>query len=73
MKNETNSLRPPLTFGHSAPRTPKLLIAIVILAALVLAFVIGTYVVEIPPAHLLMIGLVVFWMIWRARKQWRKN
>jgi len=75
MKNQanprgwTNSLRPPLAFGQSAPRTPKLLVAVVILAATVLTFLVGTYVAEIPPAHLLIIVGALVWLFWGARKQ----
>ncbi len=68
----TDSLRPPPYF-EEARQAPRYLLAIAISAALVLAFLVLTYVAAIPPSHLLIIATGLLWLGWQIRKHRRTS
>ncbi len=69
MNQDTNSLRPPPSFGKPPPATRSFsLLIVAMVMALVLAGVAISYIAKIPPAHLLIITTGLLWVGWQVRK-----
>jgi hypothetical protein len=69
--------RDPVSHGQrfeAQPRAPRLLIAVVVLSALLLIGLIISYLADIPPAHILITALGLFWLFgWRIFRVFKRS